>query len=131
MRRLLLAAAVLSASACAGPTPCTQALCPLQHEGSYRVSGWNSSVTVSPGQPPIPIVSDSTVDVLDGRAEFVNGRAVVRAASGASFRFSISTGAVHAASISVANGEVSVALSSTSAPSVVPPGATRQLPIAK
>jgi hypothetical protein len=130
MRHLLFAAAVLAA-ACAGPTPCTQALCPLQHEGSYRVSGWNKSVTVAAGQPSLPIVSDATVDVLDGRAEFVNGRAVVRAGAGASFRFSISTGAVHAASISVASGEVSIALSSTSAPSVVAPGATRQLPVAK
>jgi hypothetical protein len=130
MRRPLFAALVLCA-ACAAPRPCTQALCPLHQDGSYRVNGWNKTVTVAPGQPPIPIVSDSTVEVLDGRVEFVNDRAVVRAAAGASFRFTISTGPVHVPSIAVAAGEVSVALSSTSAPSLVPPGATRPLPVEK
>jgi hypothetical protein len=131
MRRLLLAAAVLCASACAGPTPCTQALCPWHQSGSYRVTGWNKSVTVAPGQPAIPIVSDSTVEVLDGKVEFVNGLAVVRADTGASFQFSVSSGPIRVSSILVASGEVSVALSSTSAPSRVAPGAPYPLPIAK
>jgi hypothetical protein len=42
MRRLLLAAAVVSA-ACAGPRPCTQALCPIGEQGGYRIRGWNSA----------------------------------------------------------------------------------------
>ena len=129
MRRLLLAAAVLSA-ACSGPRPCTQALCPSRQDGSYRVSGWNKSVVVPPGTPPIPIVSDSTVDVLDGRVEFINDRAFVRADAGSSFRFSVSTDPAHVASIVVSSGVVSVALSSAAAPSYVTPGAPYLLPVA-
>lgn len=133
MRRLLLAAAVLSAAACASPAPCTQALCPSRVEGSYRVGGWDKTVTVEPGQPALPIVSDSSVDVLDGRVEFVNRKAVVRAAAGSSFRFSVSTGSISAAvaSIAVSSGEVSVALSSGAAPSPVAPGSSYALPKGK
>jgi hypothetical protein len=130
MRRLLLAAVVLSA-ACAAPLPCTQALCPSHQDGSYRVSGWNKTVTVAPGQPPIPIVSDSSVEVLDGKVEFVNRRAVVRADAGASFLFSVSSDPAHVPSIVVSSGEVSVALSSTSAPSPVAPGASYLFPVPK
>ena len=128
MRRLLLAAAVLSASACASPAPCTQALCPWHYDGSYRVSGWDKAVTVAQGQPAIPVVSDSTVDVLSGRVEFLNRRAVVRASEGASFHFEVSTASVRVPSVTVMAGSVSVALSSTAAPSPLKPGVPYYLP---
>jgi hypothetical protein len=131
MRRLLIAAAALAA-ACASPRPCTRALCPLPPlDGSYRVHGWNSAVTVVPGVPAIPIVSDSTVDVLSGRASFRNGQAVVTASAGATFQFQVSTGNIAVSSILVSSGEVTVALSSGAAPSPVGPGAPYFLPVAK
>ena len=130
MRRLLLASAILSAAACASPAPCTQALCPSHYDGSYRVSGWDKTVTVAPGQPAVPIVSDSTVEVLSGRAEFVNRRAVVRAAEGASFRFEVSTASVRVPAITVTAGSVTVGLSSTAAPSPLTPGVPYFLPAA-
>jgi hypothetical protein len=131
MRRLILAAAVLSGAACASPAPCTQALCPLRFNGSYRVSGWTTPVTVTQGVPAIPVVSDSTVEILSGRAEFVNRRAVLRASEGASFRFSVSSDDAHVPAVVVVTGEVSVALSSTSAPSPVPPGTAYLFPAPK
>ena len=124
--RLLLATAALLA-ACAAPRPCTQALCPGRRDGSYRVSGWNETVTVAPGQPAIPVVSDSSVEVLDGSVEFVNDGAVVRAAAGSAFRFSVSSDSAHVPSVAVSSGEVTVAASSTSAPSPLAPGAARAL----
>ena len=130
MRRLLLAAAVLAA-ACAGPRPCTQALCPsTKLEGTYRVRGWNNSVTVNSGVPAIPIVSDSTVEILSGRVKFVNDQAAVYASAGSTFRFEVSSGPVAVPSILVSSGEVSVALSSTVAPSPVAPGTPYPLPVA-
>ena len=131
MRRLLLTVAALSAAACASPAPCTQALCPARYDGTYRVSGWTSPVTVSRGTPAIPIVSDSSVEVLSGRVEFVNRRAVVRAAEGSSFRFSVSSDDAHVASIIISSGEVSVALSSTSAPTTLAPGQVFLFPASK
>ncbi|HXS99840.1 MAG TPA: hypothetical protein VN915_04145 [Elusimicrobiota bacterium] len=130
MRRLLLAAAVLSAAACASPAPCTQALCPSKVDGSYRVGGWDKTVTVSRDTPALPIVSDSTVDVLDGNVEFTNRQAVVHATSGSSFRFTVSTGSVKnaIASIAVSSGDVSVALSSGAERSPIPPGSVYPLP---
>ncbi|MFI5350561.1 MAG: hypothetical protein ACHQ2Z_13525 [Elusimicrobiota bacterium] len=129
MRRLLLASAIASAAACASPGPCTQALCPRHLDGSYRVSGWTNPVTVTSGAPEIPIVSDSSVEVLSGRVEFVNRRAVVRAAEGSSFRFEVSTASVRVPAIIVAAGSVTVALSSTAAPSPLTPGVTYYLPV--
>jgi hypothetical protein len=132
MRRLLLAFAVLSAAACASPAPCTQALCPAEHlDASYRVTGWTTSVIVTPGTPALPIVSDASVEVLKGGAEFHNRRAVLRAAEDSSFRFSVSSDDVHVPAIVVSSGEVSVALSSTSAPILVAPGATYLFPVPK
>ena len=128
MRRLFLAAAVLTA-ACASPAPCTQALCPAHYDGAYRVTGWTSPVIVASGAPPVPIVSDSSVEVLSGRVEFVNRRAVVRAAEGASFRFEVSTAPVRVPSITVSAGSVPVALSSTAAPSPLTPGVPYFLPV--
>lgn len=129
MRRLLLAAAALSA-ACASPAPCTQALCPSRVDGSYKITGWDKSLTVGPGQPAVPVVSDSTVEVLDGSVEFTNRKAVVRAAAGSSFRFTVSTGSVKnaIASIAVSSGDVSVALSSGAERSPVAPGSAYSLP---
>ena len=130
MRRLLPLIAVLSA-ACAAPLPCTQALCPSRQDGSYRVSGWDKTVTVAPGQPALPIVSDSSVDVIDGRVEFVNRRAVVRAAEGASFRFELSTASVPVPTVIVSSGSVTVALSSTAVQSPLTPGVPYFLPPGK
>ncbi len=126
MLRLLVAAALLSA-ACAAPLPCTQALCPSRRDGSYRVSGWDKTVVVAPGQPALPIVSDASVAVQDGPVEFVNRLSVVHAGAGASFHFSVSSDSAHVPSILVSSGEVSVAISSTSAASPVPPGAPYRL----
>jgi hypothetical protein len=132
MRRLLLASAVLAGAACASPAPCTQALCPAARlDGSYRVTGWTGSVTVSPGTPALPIVSDASVEVLKGGAEFYNRRAVLRAAEGSSFRFSVSSDDAHVPAIVVGSGEVTVALSSTSAQTLVAPGATYLFPAPK
>ena len=131
MRRLLAAAVLLFAAACAGPRPCTQALCPLPSDGSYRVHGWNASVVVSSGVPAVPIVSDATVDVLSGKVAFSNDEAIVVAASGASFRFEVSSGPVAVPSLIVTAGDVSVALSSAAPLSPVPPGAPYLLPVAK
>jgi hypothetical protein len=131
MRRLLLAAALLSPAACFAPRPCTQALCPSRLEGTYRVTGWNRSVTAGPGAPEIPIVSDSSVEVTDGSVDFWNGRTIVRASAGAAFRFEVSTTAAHAASLLVSSGPVSVVLSSGAAPTPVPTGAVFVLPVAK
>jgi hypothetical protein len=131
MRRLLLAAAALSSAACFAPRPCTQALCPSRLDGAYRVTGWNRTVTSGPGSPEIPIVSDSVVDVTDGSVEFTNGKSVVRASAGASFRFLVSTESVHAASLIVSSGSVSVALSSGAASAPVAPGSAFVLPVAK
>ena len=130
MKRLI-AAYVLCAAACAAPRPCTQALCPLPSEGTYRVRGWNSAVSVSPGAPALPIVSDSTVDVLSGKVAFSNGKTIVIAGSGATFRFEVSSGPVAAASLLVSAGDVSVAPSSAAASTPVPPGAPYFLPAAK
>jgi len=131
MRRLLLAAVVLSSAACFAPRPCTQALCPLSADGTYRVTGWNRTVAVGPGAPAVPIVSDSEVEVTDGSAAFVNGKTVVRAAAGASFRFEVSTASTHASSLLVSSGTVTVAFSSAAAPATVPPGVPYFLPLAR
>lgn len=130
MRRLLLAAIVLSSAACFAPRPCTQALCPVSVDGTYRVTGWNRTVAVGPGTPALPIVSDSDVAVTDGSAAFVNGKTFVRASAGAAFRFEVSTASTHASSLLVSSGTVTVALSSAAAPAAVPPGVPYVLPAA-
>jgi hypothetical protein len=131
MRRLLLAAAALSSAACFAPRPCTQALCPSRLDGTYRVTGWNRTVTAGPGSPALPIVSDSEVEVAEGSVEFANGRSIVRAAAGSAFRFEISTAPAHAASLLVSSGTVTVVLSSGAAPTPVPAGVSYVLPVAK
>jgi hypothetical protein len=131
MRRLLAAVAVLCAAGCWAPRPCTQALCPLPSEGSYRVHGWNNSVAVNSTTPPLPIVSDATVDVVDGKVAFSNDKAVIVAAAGATFRFEVSSGPVAVASLIVNAGDVSVALSSAAPLSPIPVGSTYFLPVPK
>lgn len=126
MRRLALALAVLCA-ACASPRPCTQALCPTRY-ASYRVNGWNRAVTVAAGTPAVPIVSDSSVDVLGGPAEFVNGRTLLTAADGTTFVFAVSTGAV--ASVTLSSGAMTVSIDSAAA-TALSPGAPFLLPVAK
>jgi hypothetical protein len=130
MRRLLLAAAALSSAACFAPRPCTQALCPSKLEGSYRVTGWNRVVSSGSGAPSIPIVSDSSVDVTDGTVEFTNGKSVIKASAGSSFRFEVSTASAHAASLFVTAGSVTVALSSAAVAAPVPTGVPYLLPAA-
>jgi hypothetical protein len=136
MRRLALAASILAAAACAGPRPCTQALCPLDYKGAstYRVEGWTGSVTVSSGTPALPIVSDSLVAALSGETDFVNAKAVIKASEGSSFRFVVSSGTLHVPSLIAISGDVTVALST--APGSPPaqtltPGAAFFLPASK
>lgn len=131
MRRLLLAAAVLSSAACFAPRPCTRALCPAGVDGAYRVSGWNSSVSVDRGAPAVPIVSDSEVQVTDGSVAFVNGTAVVRASAGAAFHFELAAPPSEPYPvIKVSSGSVTVSLSSGSVQTVAP-GAAVFLPVAR
>ena len=133
MRRYLLpVAAALFSAACFAPRPCTQALCASRLDGSYRVIGWNRVVSAGgTAAPAIPIVSDSTVEVTDGSAEFTLGKSVVRASAGSSFHFEVSTASAHAASIFVTTGPVSVALSSGAVPTTLSAGSTFVLPPAK
>ena len=125
--RFLALAAIALAAACAGPRPCTQALCPTSY-ASYRVTGWNRSVTVSSGTPAIPIVSDSAVDVIGGEAQFVNGKSVVTASAGTTFTYLVSSSAV--SSIVLSSGSMTVAIDSAPAASV-PLGAATFLPVWK
>ena len=132
MRRLPLLAllSTLALAACAGPRPCTQALCPLSATGPYRVDGWNGSVTVSPGDPMVPVVSDARVEVLSGSAQFANGKAVVSAPAGSAFRFEIAAPpAPPTPVITVSSGAVSVRLSSAAAAEAVPAGSAYFLPV--
>lgn len=134
MKRLPFAAlafAVLCASACFAPRPCTQALCPSRVDGAYQISGWNSSVTAGGDQPAPPIVSDSQVTVTKGTVEFVNGKSVVKASEGASFRFEIAPKpSKPIPSIQVSSGTVSVSLSSGPAQDLTA-GSTFFLPLPK
>ncbi|MDE2292956.1 MAG: hypothetical protein KGL53_12815 [Elusimicrobia bacterium] len=129
--RGLSALGVLLLAACAAPRPCTRALCPLPApEASYRVDGWSGSVTVAPGDPPVPIVSDARVEVLSGNAEFANGASRVSAPAGSAFRFEVSTGTLTPI-IEVSSGSVEVRLSSAAAAETVPAGASYSLPVPK
>ncbi|MDX6769943.1 MAG: hypothetical protein SF051_10455 [Elusimicrobiota bacterium] len=118
MRRLAfvpLAAALLAA--CAGPKPCTMALCPVSADGGYEVRG--VSAVSAPAGTPLPAVpSDASVEVRSGRAEFKVRASRVVAEAGTSFRFFVSSGAP---ALEVVSGPVSVSASS-SAPAAVAPG---------
>ena len=124
MTRLLLAGLVLLA-ACAGPKPCTRTLCVTKLEGTMDLAGWNGSIQSSSTSPKPPVMSDTTVTMVSGAAEFRNGKTKVSAAEGSSFKFSVSTRAV--SSIEVSSGSVVVTLSTGT---VVPlaPGAPYYLP---
>jgi hypothetical protein len=100
-------------------------------DGTYSVRGWTKSVTVSPVVPAIPIVSDSTVDIVRGEVIFRNGGATVFAEAGASFTFSVSSGPIAVPSLLVSTGEVFVAVSSGAPRSPVEPDALYFLPVAK
>ena len=121
MRRLIAPAVLLAAVACAGPRPCTQTLCPARVEGAYRIVGWNRSVTVDSTVPALPIVADSSVEILNGEAEFTNDRAVLRASAGAMFRFDVSSSTPRISSVLVSSGVVTVEVSSAP-PSTLTPG---------
>ncbi len=128
MRRLLPLVLLAFSAACFAPLPCTQALCPSKVEGTYRVSGWNRAVDSGPDTPQAPVVSDSSVSVLSGRVEFVNGSAVVAAPEGADFRFEVSTGSPRVPLLIVSSGSLTVSVSSGPW-TTVPPGAPYPLPI--
>jgi hypothetical protein len=126
MRPAFLAALLLLA-ACAGPKPCTRALCVTKLDGTMELMGWSGSVAANADSPKPPVLSDTTVTVRGGSAEFVNGKSRVIAADGASFQFSVSTRAIP--SIQVFSGSVSVApAKSTAAPVEIAPGAPYALP---
>jgi hypothetical protein len=135
MRRLLFGAAVLSSAACFAPRPCTLALCPAGTTGSYTVTGWDREVASGPDSPRIPIVSNSEVKVTDGTVEFVNGKTVLRASAGTTFRF---TAAVPKhkktpktdSTIAVSSGSLTVSVS-TEAAKTIAAGSSFVLPPAK
>ena len=116
--------ALLLLAACAGPKPCTRTLCVAKLDGTLRLDGWDSSATATSSTPQPPVISDSTVTIVAGTAEFRNGKTRVTAGEGAAFKFSVSTRAV--SSIEVSSGTLVVFLSSGSA--VLGPGQTFSLP---
>lgn len=130
MRVFALAAALLAASACAVPAPCTRALCPLQVDGAYRVTGWHTSVTVSGDQPRVPIASDAEVEILSGATEFSNNSAHVRASAGAVFHIEVSTQPRPVPLLFVSTGVVTVAQTPGAAFQAVAPGTSWRLPVA-
>ncbi|MBI4371947.1 MAG: hypothetical protein HY552_06595 [Elusimicrobia bacterium] len=121
-------AAVLAG--CAAPRPCTRALCPRTSGASYRVSGWSAPVTVTSGDPALPIVPDASVEVHAGPAEFVIDRATVTAETGAVFLFSVSPRPPAIPWLLVSSGSVTVA-SAAAPPAALTPGATYFLPAAR
>ena len=124
MRSILLAGLALL-SACAGPKPCTLTLCVAKLDGTLELSGWSGTVRETADSPKPPVMSDSTVTMLYGTADFVNGKTRVTAGEGSSFKFFVSTRS--AASIEVSSGSVTVALSS-GAPISLTPGTPYLLP---
>ena len=123
--RLSLLAAVLLLAACAGPKPCTRTLCVAKLDGTMRLDGWNRSVTSTAQSPKPPVMSDATVTMVYGTADFLNGKTRVVASEGSSFKFSVSTRAIP--SIEVSSGTVTVELSS-GAPVALSVGAPFYLP---
>jgi len=109
MRRLVPLLAAAAAASGAMPLPCTRALCPTKVDGSYRVSAWKGTVTVLPGQAPLPIVSDAQVDIMTGDVEFSNNNALIRASAGAVFHIEVSTGSKPVPELYVSSGTVAVA----------------------
>jgi hypothetical protein len=124
MKPVLLAGLALLA-ACAGPKPCTRTLCVTKLDGTMELAGWKKTVRVAPENPKPPVMSDATVTMIQGTAEFVNGKTKVAASEGSSFKFVVSTRAV--STIEVSSGSVVVSLS-TGAPVTLVPGAPFALP---
>jgi hypothetical protein len=89
-----------------------------------ELRGWNGTVRVSADTPKPPVPSDSEVTIVNGSADFINGKSRISAAEGSTFRFTVSTGAM---SIDVSAGMVSISVSS-SAPVMIQPGAPYDLP---
>lgn len=118
MRRLALASSAAALlAACAGPKPCTMALCPVTSDGLYEVRG--VATVPAPAGTPLPAVTpDAGVDVRTGRTEFRLRKSRVVAEGGASFRFFLSSGAP---ALDVTSGPVSVS-TSAAAPTAVAPG---------
>ncbi len=113
MRSLAVALLVAAMNAaCFAPLPCSQALCPEKVAGSYRVNGWTRSVISGADTPQTPIVSDSSVKILEGSVDFKIRATTLRAASGTSFHFELSTGSLRTPEISVIDGMVTVITSS-------------------
>ena len=123
--RFPILAAVLLLAACAGPKPCTRTLCVTRLDGTLEMTGWKGSVTATAESPKPPVMSDATVTIVQGTAEFRNGKTGVAAPEGSSFKFTVSTRAV--SSIEVVSGSVFVTLS-TGAPVTLVPGAPYPLP---
>ncbi|MDE2490795.1 MAG: hypothetical protein KGM24_08095 [Elusimicrobia bacterium] len=131
MRRLAVVL-VLGACACAAPAPCTQDLCPSRVAGSYRVAGWQGAVVVTPGAPAVPIVSDSSVEVLDGSVEFALGGARLDAPAGTAFRYELRPPPKRPTpAVEVSAGALTVRLSSAAAPVTVSAGSSYVLPLPK
>lgn len=127
MRRVLPFLLVLLA-ACAGPKPCTRTLCVTKLDGTMDLAGWNDTVRANSASAKPPVMSDATVTMIEGTAEFRNGKTMVVAEEGSSFKFTVSTRAV--SSIDVSSGTVMVRLS-TGAPVALAPGAPYNLPKAR
>jgi hypothetical protein len=123
--RLLSAGLLLLLAACAGPKPCTRTLCVDSLDGTMRLDGWSKSVTATASSPKPPVMSDSTVTMVYGTAKFHQGKTVVAASEGSSFKFELSTRAV--SSILVSTGSVTVSVDSA-APVALAPGAPYFLP---
>ena len=123
--RFPILAAVLLLAACAGPKPCTRTLCVTRLGGTMEMTAWKGSVTATEESPKPPVMSDSTVTMLQGTAEFRHGRTMIAAVEGAAFRFTVSTRAVSV--IEVSTGSVFVTLS-TGAPVTLVPGVPYALP---
>jgi len=127
MRRALPLVLVLLA-ACAGPKPCTRSLCVTKLDGTMELAGWKDTVRATSDSPKPPVLSDATVTMVYGTAEFRHGKTRVTASEGSSFKFTVSTRAV--SSIEVSSGSVVVQLS-TGAPVALVPGTPYALPKAR
>jgi hypothetical protein len=119
----------LTLSACFAPRPCTQALCPTSVNGEYRMKGWDKSVSISSGTPPMPIVSNSEIEITQGRVEFTNRQTRVIAQEGTSFKFELAAPpSKPIPMITVSSGQIEVQRTSTTAVTV-PTGQTYFLPV--
>lgn len=125
MRPTVLLAALALLAACAGPKPCTRSLCVTRLDGTMDLQGWSGGVRATSESPKPPVMSDATVTMLQGTAEFRHGKTRVAAAEGASFKFTVSTRAVSV--IEVSTGSVFVTLS-TGTPVTLVPGVPFALP---